>query len=253
SQFNMDGCKIEAIEIPVICQDISTLTTDSVFVADMEKHGELIADRLMFSVVATQRGISILIGSDQMWGFVTGEATRSKTCSTLVALNTKLGWTFQGRTSIVKSQETHSSSVVCVLQITGTEQVEGALRSFWELESQGITDSEDQKSETSQVMRHLEQNIRRSGTQYEVALPWKDNIGVIKDNKQVAMTRLRKLVGRLYRTDSLILRYDEAIGEYLIAGHAEVVPNEITGEEGRLFYMPHREVIRENVLATRLR
>lgn len=184
---------------------------------------------------------------------MTGEVTRSKTCSTLVALNTKLGWTFQGRTSILKSQKTHSNLVVCVLQITGTEQVEGALRSFWELESLGITDSEDQMSETSQVMRHIEQNIRRSGTQYEVALSWKDNIGVLKDNKQVAMTRLRKLVGRLYRTDSLVLHYDEAIREYLIAGHAEVVPNETTGEEGRLFYMPHREVIRENALTTRLR
>ncbi|KAM7280957.1 uncharacterized protein ISCGN_005922 [Ixodes scapularis] len=128
SQFNMDGCKIEAIEIPVICQDIAALTTDSVFVADMETNGKFIADRLMFPA------------------------------------------------------------------ITATEQVEGALRSFWELESLGITDSEDQMSETSQVVRHFEQNIRRSGTQYEVALPWKDNIAVLKDNKQVAMTRLRKLV-----------------------------------------------------------
>ncbi|XP_042148992.1 uncharacterized protein LOC121837441 [Ixodes scapularis] len=210
SQFNMDGCKIEAIEIPVICQDIATLTTDSVFVADMEKNGKFIADRLMFPAVAAQPGISILIGSDQMWGFMTGEVTRSKTCSTLVALNTKLGWTFQGRTSILKSQKNHSNLVVCVLQITGTEQVEGALRSFWELESLGITDSEDQMSETSQVMRHFEQNIRRSGTQYEVALPWKDNIGVLKDNKQVAMTRLRKLNAgmtlRKWTTNSQALR-----------------------------------------------
>lgn len=35
--FNVDRYEIEATEIPMICQDISSLKTGSVFVADMEK------------------------------------------------------------------------------------------------------------------------------------------------------------------------------------------------------------------------
>lgn len=70
---------------------ISTSTTKQLFVAQMEKYGKLVADRLLFPAVSPQPGINILIRSEQMYGFLTGEVTRSKTCSTNLALNTKLG------------------------------------------------------------------------------------------------------------------------------------------------------------------
>lgn len=57
---------------------------------------------------------------------------------------------------------------------------------------------------------------------------------------------------RISKTEGLLERYDSAIRQYIISGHAEVV----LGKElvdGHTYYMPHREVIREDSFTTRLR
>lgn len=61
----INRCKIEAIEITMICQDINTLKANSVFGAYMKKQGKLITDSLIFPRISASY-IGISIGFDQM-------------------------------------------------------------------------------------------------------------------------------------------------------------------------------------------
>lgn len=69
----------------------------------------------------------------------------------------------------------------------------------------------------------------------------------------VAKTRLMKLVRRLSKDRTLLEEYGNVIRSSVANGYAEQVPNNGGGCPERIYYMPHREVIRETSTTTRLR
>ncbi|XP_037521436.1 uncharacterized protein LOC119398677 [Rhipicephalus sanguineus] len=140
--------------------------------------------------------------------------------------------------------------MVCALKTQVVESDE-FLRTFWELEHLGISDSVERPNEVSKVMQHLESIITYCDGRYEVALPWKEGCE-LSDNKQVAVTRLHKLLTRLEKQKGLLQTYDDTIREYVRAGHAEIV-DDVPPEPDKLYYMPHKEVIREQALTTKVR
>ncbi|XP_037528988.1 uncharacterized protein LOC119406321 [Rhipicephalus sanguineus] len=250
SQFSDMEFSLSAIEIPHICQDIGETRMEVSFVASFKKLGRDVADELAHASVITQSGISVLIGSDQMWRVLTGEVLRCEDNDSLIAMNSKLGWTFQGRTTFLTSQCATTRMMVCALKTQVVESDE-FLRTFWELEHLGISDSVERPSEVSKVMQHFESTITYCDGRYEVALPWKEGYE-LSDNKQVAVTRLHKLLTRLAKQKGLLQTYDDTIREYVRAGHAEIV-DDVPPEPDKLYYMPHKEVIREQALTTKVR
>ncbi|KAH7959146.1 hypothetical protein HPB49_008895 [Dermacentor silvarum] len=82
-------------------------------------------------------------------------------------------------------------------------------------------------------------------------LPWKEEVE-LSDNKQVAITRLWKLITRLSSKKGLLETYDNTIREYLRAGYAEIVEGPPL-DPTKVYYMPHREVIREHATITKVR
>lgn len=69
------------------------------------------------------------------------------------------------------------------------------------------------------------------------------------DNRKVALAMLRGLVRRLSCSDESMRAYDKAIRQYEVDGHAERVADVVPRPE-HLYYMPHREVIRETSTTT---
>lgn len=255
SQFDNTEITFEAISIPVICQDVSTPTTDIPFVRFLRESSKNLADDVIFPGVKTVPGISLLIGSDQLWKFCTGDVIRCADVDGLVAINTKMGWTLQGPSRQVGRLLWDLSLMICVLQAKTKEtQVEEALQSFWELDRMGVADSELGDTDADTIT-HFEQNIIKKNGLYEVALPWKeDAVDMLANNQEVAILRLGSLLRRISRREGLLKRYDHAMRQYLRDGHAEVIKSRNESDSAQvMYYMPHKEVIREDATTTKLR
>lgn len=65
------------------------------------------------------------------------------------------------------------------------------------------------------------------------------------------MRCLYALLRRLTKNKEHLHRYDQVIRQYLLEHHAEVVPKDSTGKH--VYYKPHKEVIKEDSLTTKLR
>ncbi|XP_049513353.1 E3 ubiquitin-protein ligase BRE1A-like [Dermacentor silvarum] len=80
----------------------------SSFVTSFKGTGHDIADELIHPSIERENGVSVLIGSDQLWAVMTGELSRPGNEETLIAMNSKLGWIFQGSTEHMSSKPVNS-------------------------------------------------------------------------------------------------------------------------------------------------
>ena len=74
---------------------------------------------------------------------------------------------------------------------------------------------------------------------------------MLADNYQLCLHRLQKSNERLNKTPQLLNEYNKVFDEYLNLGIIEKVKNE--GIVGEVIYLPHKEVIKEDRLTTKLR
>ncbi|XP_042147986.1 uncharacterized protein LOC121046466 [Ixodes scapularis] len=215
SQYGQEECVVEAVEVPFICKDVVRVPADHVFVRRVEEDGRRIADALLFPGVPAEEGISLLVGSDQLWRVTGDQVLRCEENQKLVAISTIFGWTFQGPVSHHSSLSGNANSMVCVLRVGPAEKedVGDVLRGFWELESIGIADRPCSKTEEhNEVLTEFNETIKKVDGRYEVGLPWKASTGNLKDNRTLALKRLGGLTKRLSRNESLSIEYDNAIG-----------------------------------------
>ncbi|XP_064486179.1 uncharacterized protein LOC135398725 [Ornithodoros turicata] len=257
SQFDQSECVLEAIEIPIVCKDMATIPVNDAFVKQLNERGMNLADRVMFPNGGTANGISVLIGSDQLWKLVKTDVQHNPQNNAMVAINTTFGWTLQGPTMTKSSLSSQSNSLVCVLrtavEIEDDTSVE--LRRFWDLEHIGITEDGKQDKGHKELLDSFGKSIKFEDGRYHVNLPFEEeSSGYLHDNKAVAYNRLHGLMKKLHRNPDLLERYDNAIRTYLEDGHAEKVPP--SGQQqntGQVYYMPHRPVLRESSSTTKLR
>jgi len=85
---------------------------------------------------------------------------------------------------------THTLHVECVPQ-QNEDTLDECLKSFWDLESFGIT----QPDRT--MLDEFHDSIRLVDGRYEVSLLWKDACPVLPDNYQLSFRQLRGLLLRL--------------------------------------------------------
>ena len=198
--------------------------------------------------------MDILIGSDQYWRMVTGEVKRGESGPT--ALHTRLGWVLSG--PIESSTHDHDPSVNLVSSThvlrCATEpsqpqnnDLTGELKRFWDLESLGISSSE--QSVHSQFINSISFKHGR----YEVHLPWRDINPVLPDNYETSHKRLMSLLNRLRKEPQVLLEYDAVIRDQIEKGIVEEVHQPTSGEAGKVHYLPHHAVIRRDKETTKLR
>ncbi|XP_077536023.1 uncharacterized protein LOC144148349 [Haemaphysalis longicornis] len=156
------------------------------------------------------------------------------------------------QTLTAKVAGTTTSGRYRVLFDGGNQEISKLLTRFWDLESIGIKAEEERAMSNDSVLTNFEDNISKKGQRYEVALPWKERVDLC-DNYAVANKRLHSLMNKLNRDPELLERYDSTIREYLKEGSAERVPPTKGQSSERLYYMPHRAVIREDRTTTKVR
>ena len=94
-------------------------------------------------------------------------------------------------------------------------------------------------------------NWNGDGFRYVVKLPFKENILFVSDNYNFSLSGLRKLRIRLSKRTDTFAKYDKVITDQLEHGFIEKV--ESIGIRGKVKYLPHQAVIRDDHSSTKLR
>eukprot|EP00794_Sanderia_malayensis_P000965 gene965-biopygen216 len=150
---------------------------------------------------------------------------------------TKLGWTIISPGSEVDTEH------LFFAKTSGTDY-----EKLCSLDILGLGDREvGNQSVFGEFAEQLEQ--RPEGF-FETGLLWKANCPPLPDNKGGSLARLEKLIKRLERDPDLYMKYDQIIQDQKEKGIVEVADKESTG---KVFYLPHKEVIRETAETTKLR
>ena len=173
-----------------------------------------------------------------------------------MAIHTRLGWVLSGpvedsaRDSDLSVNLVSGTNVLrCASEPTQPENNDliGELKRFWDLESLGISSSE--QSVYSQFINTISFRHGR----YEVRQPWKDTHPILPDNYETSLKRLKNLLNRLKEEPNVLLEYNAVIREQIKNGVVEEVSEPETGEVGRVHYLPHHAVIRRDKETTKLR
>lgn len=166
-----------------------------------------------------------------------------------VAQKTKLGWILSGE--IPSSALSRS---VCYHTVVQSTDVNDLLRKFWELESEPsvrnvILTEEEQKCEDF----YSKTTKRDAAGRYVVKLPFKTDSPscTFGGSEVIARRRFINLEKRLLKEPAFKAQYSAVINEYILLGHAEVVPQIELGKNA--FYLPHHAVVREDKSTTKVR
>ena len=86
---------------------------------------------------------------------------------------------------------------------------------------------------------------------YEVGFPWIPGATLTNTNEALSRKRLENVERKLSRDKKLKEEYGGIIEEQLRAGEIEESPQIPTGE--RVFYMPHKPIVKQSAVTTKVR
>ncbi|KAL9958493.1 hypothetical protein ACROYT_G035513 [Oculina patagonica] len=113
------------------------------------------------------------------------------------------------------------------------------------VEDRGENDQQD-------VLRDFKESVvRREDGRYEVSFPWIPGTMLLNTNEILSRKRLENVERKLLRNGKLREEYGGIIEEQLKAGVIEEAPQNPTGE--RVFYMPHKPVVKQGAVTTKVR
>ncbi|XP_011410528.1 PREDICTED: uncharacterized protein LOC100633078 [Amphimedon queenslandica] len=189
----------------------------------------------------------ILIGLDYYWSVVSGEVIQASSGPS--ALYTKFGWVLSGPMSGIM----HDSSAALITHVLKVEtgptnrEIDKRLRSFWDLESLGIVDTEEA------VYEQLSSHISLCNGRYKLSLPWKDPCASVPDNFSLSKRRLLSLLKRLRKTPDLLIEYDRVIQHQKQMGIVELIEDPSRQDGNRVHYLPHHAIIRKDRETSKVR
>ncbi|GFT18072.1 integrase catalytic domain-containing protein [Trichonephila clavipes] len=225
---------IEALEIEEISKATLSLPNPDTW-AEMESKGF----RLTFSCNESSENceISLLIGSDFYWS-LTHRIKRLD--SSLVAVETRLGWSLQGKCD-ERSEE---------------ESISTELRRFWEIESLGILDKGlvTLGNGDEEILSEFDKSVNFVDGRYRVNLPWKPGMReALQNNKTVTRKHFEGLVRRFKCDHGLFYEYKDVIVMTMLGKVLLSVLLVILYWIVRDFYLPHHAVIRSDKTTSRIR
>ncbi|GBM54292.1 hypothetical protein AVEN_152736-1, partial [Araneus ventricosus] len=164
-----------------------------------------------------------------------------------IALDTIFGWCIQSRFSL---SELNSEESICS-NLLVEEKLSRTLESFWNIESLGVN-SPDERLENEEALRLFENSIQQNNDRYEVRLSWINENVILHDNYANAERRFFNLSKQFRSNLNFYKEYKQVINDQIKDGIIEKVdPNASQGE--RIYYIPHRAVLRKNHSSTKLR
>ena len=202
--------------------------------------------------------VDVLIGNDFYWSFFTGDMKRGE--SGPVAMKKSLGWVLSGPMPHAPGSGSDVNLVTCHtlrLNTSGCDNLNISrkdedplveqVKKFWELESIGVSPHE------GTVHDKFLDTIRWCDGRYEVSLPWKEQHALLPDNYALAVSRLASVLKRLRRNPELLAEYSRIIDEQSSQEIISDVDPNAPVQVGRLHYLAHHPVVREDKQTTKVR
>ena len=93
--------------------------------------------------------------------------------------------------------------------------------------------------------------VRKPDGRYEVNIPWIPGAKLDETNEEQSRRRLQNMERKLGRNEQLKADYKQIVEEQLEEGIVERIPTKQTGE--RVFYLPHKPVVRTEAVTTKVR
>lgn len=184
------ACKFDALDQPVICNDIPAVPP-GVWTNELLKEGIELSDT---------RGcqpISLLIGAD-IAGKILTRKIFALSCG-LTAVETLLGWVLMGK--VPKEKKTRSTTMVVTNLLNGKAYI----AKLWELDVLGITDTGKKRSKEDlqrAAKQMFEETIETTAeSRYEVRLPCLEGHPALPSNRAMAVKRLESTENRLRKSD----------------------------------------------------
>ena len=231
-------------ETPVVCAPMYRPAVPSDVLSSLDDDVQLI------DVYEGEFQVDILIGLDVYWRLMTPDMRFLS--DNLMVQRTLFGWIMSG----VLSQDFNSGQVSGVFlshQLVCLNSVpDSTVRRMWELESVGVSADLDVEI-PDPVLSQFRQSVSMSEGRYVVKLPWKPDMqSKLMSNHASALKRLDSLTRKLSKDPILESRYDLALQEMEDAGIVHEVPAAEL-DRSSCFYMPHRPVVRESRVTTKVR
>jgi hypothetical protein len=234
--------ELQLLTTPIICEPI-TAQPIALCANSYEHLSDLrLADS---SDGKTAMEVDLLIGSDYYWKLTTGRVSRGEDGP--IAVETKLGWVLSGPVPI--AEQSVSLVTTHTLRVDAHEEsnLDDTLRAFWELESLGISRSDQS------IHQEFEESISFKDGRYEVSLPWKNPHPILPDNYKLSQHRLGSVLRRLQRTPDILQEYDSVIQKQLKMGIVQPVKDSDLTTVGNVHYLPHHAVVKRDKETTKVR
>ncbi|GFX83660.1 integrase catalytic domain-containing protein [Trichonephila clavipes] len=138
--------------------------------------------------------------------------------SSLVAVETRLGWSLQG-----KCDERSDCTLVHLVH-SEEESISTELSRFWVIESLGILDkgSVTLGNGDEEMLSEFDKSVNFVDGRYRVNLPWKPGMReALQNNKTVARKRFEGLVRRFKCDHELFYEYKDVVDDYVREGIVE--------------------------------
>ena len=230
---------LKVMEVPVICSPLQRPQVPKEAI-QFFRGLDLADSRFSFDHQLT---VDILVGLDQYWTLMKDGLIR--TSMGLVAQETVFGWIISG------TVEGKAPSTSCQLLLL-SDIPDRVFRNMWDLEAVGVTDADADLGSNS-VLDDFDASICKKGDRYEVSLPWKKDRPDLHDNRASAEARLTSLRRKFHKNPQLGEQYDDVLQELERAEIIEEVPESELVSPYPVFYLPHRPVVKEDSVTTKVR
>ena len=229
---------IEAIVVPVVCGPLPRQRPKSAKMNYPHLMNLFLSD---FSDDPSME-VDILVGGDFYWSFMTGRIIKGPEPQSPSALETTIGWVLSGPNKFSPRADSHSLVTVSLNTAVSFDE---DIKKFWEIE--------ESPSSVDEVMEKFKSEVSFNGKRYVVKLPFKSEHDFLPDNRRMCERRLNNLCKQFEKKPEQFKLYDQIFVDYQKEGIIEEVPPEEVGEAGKVCYLSHRPIVREDRETTKIR
>ncbi|XP_028415516.1 uncharacterized protein LOC114538581 [Dendronephthya gigantea] len=231
---SLDSTAKEDIELAgSMMQDFTTVKRP-----DMNKlkwNYEHTKDKRFYMMTNGEYPIHMIFGDSTFCRIKTEEIYKGKDGEPIVE-GTTFGWLIHGG---------DIATDVCMFTKESSEY-----EKLYTLDVLGVEDRGE--NDQLEVCNEFKENITRTEDgSYQVQVPWIPGQCLSKSNLEPSRKRLANVCKKIDRDQKLKEDYQDIIEKQLEAGIIETAPEQPTGK--RVYYMPHKPVVREEATSTKVR
>ena len=203
---------------------------------ELKEKYQHVQGKMFYRTASEEYPIHVLLGDATYCKIRTEQVYKGQLEDPIVE-GTKFGWIVHGGKEYADSK---------CMYVRETDEYER----LYSLDVLGVEDrGEDDQPD---VYKEFQESIsKRSDGRFEVGVPWIPGAKLSNTNEEPSRRRLHSVERKLTRNEELKIEYGNTVHEQIEEGIVEKAPEQATGE--RVLYMPHKPMVRESAISTKVR